>query len=263
LQPFVVNKCNFSDASTSKTKQKAMEKREKARLKREAKREKEKAIRADKRLHDPQAKPCKACGGWDHARSSSSNCPGYKPKRAVASDLKLTCVIKASLDSCCENEMLKQTMREAVATFRNASYVASLFMNYLVIDRLANNLDIPSISSGFIYQVFCQVIGAGKSAPSWVKDMYTRFAQLVPASLKQNLQTSSEMLAVCENDYATNVVNHVVKCFEKKKPLNTSLYVSVMKPTAGTSAKQALQIGEKLRSTLTQKRRKLKQIGQS
>jgi ribosomal protein L32 len=197
-------------------KKKYKEKCEKAKVKREAKRSQQKAELAERRRYDPEMTPCSSCGRWDHSRRTSKDCPNYMPRRSVVSDLKQTSIIKASLESCCRNQTLKRLMQETVVSFRNFSYVASLFMEYLIVRRLAEGQEIPSINQSFIYNVFCQLIGRGSSAPRWVKDLWENFSEIIPSQLKQSYRIDTRMASVCAQEYQTNFVNHVVSNFARK-----------------------------------------------
>jgi hypothetical protein len=130
--------------------------------------------------------------------------------------LTRTSVVKASLDKCCINDVLKRILQETVVKARNFTYIAALFMNYLVINRLANNLPFPPINQTFCYQVFCQLTQQGKNAPDWVKQSYAVFAPFIPQHIKDNYHIHTALISVYAKYYSTNAVNHLVKNFEKK-----------------------------------------------
>ena len=184
--------------------------------KRQAKQEAEKQRRAAKRRLDPEAEPCSACGNWDHERRSSKSCPYYLPPRKDLTPLKRTSVIKTGLNNCCRNDRLKQIIQETVITSRNLTYVASLFMEYLVVNRLSNNLPIPPLNQTFCYNVFCQLINRGSRAPDWVKTAHQQFSHLIPQSISASMNKCTKLVTVTANEYATNAVNHIVANFEKK-----------------------------------------------
>ncbi|GAB5588023.1 hypothetical protein Unana1_02923 [Umbelopsis nana] len=169
-QEQTADEANTSAAIASGSRQKT--KAEKAREKRQAKQEAEKQRRAAKRRLDPEAEPCSACGNWDHERRSSKSCPYYLPPRKGLTPLTRTSVIKTGLNNCCPNDRLKQIIQETVITSRNLTYVASLFMEYLVVNRLSNNLPIPPLNQTFCYNVFCQLINRGSRAPDWNFSLY-------------------------------------------------------------------------------------------
>jgi ribosomal protein L32 len=210
--PFLVE---TSSAAPSRNLSKA----EKAHIKRLAKNEEEKTRRAEIRRTDPDAKPCSACGSWDHERRSNKDCPHYIPKRAMLTPLTRTSVIKCSLEGCCRNNQLKRLMIDCVISSRTTTHVASLFMQHLCISRLSQGLPMVPLNQTFCYQAFCQLIGKGSTAPSWVKEEYRRFSSLVPENVKQQFNKSTALMSVCAAEYATNAVNHVVANFEGKSVL--------------------------------------------
>jgi ribosomal protein L32 len=143
-----------SSAASSRNLRKA----EKAHIKRLAKNEEEKARRAKIRRTDPDAKPCSACGSWDHERSSNKDCPHYLSKRKMLTPLTRTSVIKCSLEGCCRNNQLKRLMIDCLISSRITTHVASLFMQQLCISRLPQGVHMVPLNQTVCYQAFCQLI---------------------------------------------------------------------------------------------------------
>ena len=210
--PFLVE---TSSAAPSRN----LSKTEKAHIKRLAQNEEEKTRRAEIRRTDPDSKPCSACGSWDHERRSNKDCPHYIPNMAMLSPLKRTAVIKCSLEGCFRNNQLKRLMIDCVISSRITTHIASLFMQHLRISRLSQGLPMVRVNQTFCYQAFCQLVGKGSTAPSWVKEEYGRFSSLVPENVKQQFNKSTALMSVCAAEYATNAVNHVVANFERKSVL--------------------------------------------
>ena len=133
--------------------------------------------------------------------------------------LTRTSVIKCSLEECCRNKQLKRLMIDCVISSRTTTHVASLFMQHLCISRVSQGLPMVPVNQTFRYHAFCQLIGKGSTAPSWVKEEYRRFSSLVPENVKQQFKKSTALMSVCAVEYASNSVNHVVANFERKSLL--------------------------------------------
>lgn len=64
--------------------------------------------------------------------------------------LTRTSVVKASLDKSCINDVLKRILQETVVKARNFTYIAALFMNYLVIKQTSEQPPISTNQSNFL-----------------------------------------------------------------------------------------------------------------
>jgi hypothetical protein len=156
-------------------------------------------------------------------------------------------------------KLLSQSNSEAAFAgnccfFRNFSYVASLFMKYLIVRRLSEG---QKFNQAKLYlECICQLIGLGSSAPRWVKDLWVNFSEIVPSQLIQSYRIDTAMAIVCSQEYQTNFVNHVVSNFAKLP--NTFSYAFLIQATSGISTISRLQTTDSWPHMLTREQPHLK-----
>jgi hypothetical protein len=199
-----------------KAQKKREEKRKKTKEKRDAVREEEKRQQEAKRRQDPNAKPCPSCGNWDHQRSTSKNCPKRKPKKREQTGLTRQSTVKATLDGTCNNEILKNTIKDTVLKCRNLRHTASLFVNYLTVRRLSSGEPMPLLTQSFFYSVFSQLVSQGQQADQWIKELYLEFQTLLPTARNLNFHHDTQMITEMARQYSTASHQHISSNFEKR-----------------------------------------------
>ena len=239
-----------------------MSRYERAALRRQARREAEASRRAESRRNDPNARPCSSCGGWDHQRSSSKNCPNHIATRREVADFHRTSTIKTSLRNCCTDVNLQRVIKDTVMQARTVTYLGSLFVQLLIVSRLQNNLPVPPLTQSFFYNVFGQLVNLGREAPNWVKDLYQAFSQVGNfGSIMQGICIGSAIISNCALQYAANTVHHITSNFEKKSThtFSADFQTSTMN---GTKHRYLLNIARSLLNIVMVKLRGSTIIGQ-
>jgi hypothetical protein len=218
------------DANAQKTMfRRVRQQRERERARRHARITEQRRQAAEKRANNPNVAPCPSCSGTDHSRRTSTLCPHYVPRRQPIQNttdnpegqdapiyLNRKSTIKSSLRSCCDNQPLIQVLQDTVKKCRTFGYVASLFMEFLIVRRLADNEPIPHIDQNFVYGVFCQLIDRGSSAPHWVKNLFRDFSSLVPVNVSQQFYRHTPMITTMAREYCHNLNTDIAMNFEKR-----------------------------------------------
>jgi len=199
-----------------KAQKKIEAKRKKSKSKREAVQEEARRKIIEKRRNDPNAKPCPSCGQWDHQRSSNKLCPQRKPGKAEDTGLKRRSTIKTSIDTTCTNELLRTIIQETVLKCRNLRYIASLFANFLALDRIQRGEPLPTFGHPLFYNIFCQLVGKGQNADQWIKDLFGEFRSLSPAARTIPFYADTAMISEMAREYNVMARQHVVSNFEKR-----------------------------------------------
>ncbi|KAH8557076.1 hypothetical protein BGW37DRAFT_475450 [Umbelopsis sp. PMI_123] len=95
------------------------------------------------RQSDPNAKPYKSCGRWDHEIRSSKFCPNHIASRREQAVFHRPSIIKTSLQGCCRNDNLQTVIRDTMKSTRTITYLRSLFFSYSSFSGC--NMDCPSL----------------------------------------------------------------------------------------------------------------------
>jgi hypothetical protein len=200
------------NTQTKKWEADRMKKKEKGLAKAEARR----VELGSRRAQQADVKPCPVCQENTHSRSSSKLCKQYKPRKRLQTELKRSSTIKTGLMSACSNDILKQVLLDVARLCRNTSVVASLFVQYVLLDLLRYNQQLPVLDHNFLYQVFAQVIGRGATAPEWLKDKFRSFKEYLPTEVEQKFWRHTALITTMAKDYAKIISNYVVDIFETK-----------------------------------------------
>ncbi|KAF1806468.1 hypothetical protein V8B55DRAFT_1372622 [Mucor lusitanicus] len=210
-------------------------------------------------LHEAQAskasssssdKKCR-CGSTTHQTTRYHDCPLRANKMTAVQDDEYcqNFAIKTRLDTVCEYQNIKQTIRDICARITRLCHFGSMFINFVVLRMLQNEMEIPALNHNFVYTCMSLVAGEGSKATQFMQDTLKQFkTEAWNEAFTRSLRCTGYMAVVSyvAKSYATFIRLHLAENLEKR----TARYLTTL--MSDTTSKYYLELLVKNRKSLAQ-----------